>query len=166
MTLPYKNRIESISSTASAPCRFTIPVNISASDDYTIETDIRWISYPDALNIEGVANISGNWYGVTNAGIYTITPASTTSCSTTTFDNIRFTVQGNTTTLYVNGTQAINKSNQRADIASIPLYWSTYSSSYYNMFVERKYFSLKVNGNYVHYYIPVLDYDDTPCFEH
>ena len=32
------------------------------------------------------------------------------------------------------------------------------------MFVERKYFSLKVNGNYVHYYIPVLDNNDVPCF--
>jgi hypothetical protein len=161
----YKTRVESISSTSTYPCRFTIKdLDIKTTDSWTFETDIRWLSHPDALNIELNANLSGNWFGTTAAGIYTITPASTTRCSEDTFDNIRFAVNGSNTTLYVNGTSAVDKTNQRGAITELPIYWAKFGNTYYATFVERKYFKLSVNGTVIRNYIPVLDWTDTPCF--
>ena len=159
--LPYLCELEYLESTGEQ--WITIPYKIVTADTFRHET-AQYYTNTSGNQYEGQTS-SGNWFGISSGGKYTIGGGVTSSftASTSSFDNIVAESDKTGLTLIVNGnvigTRETKSSGNRIRIFDCE---STTTTSY-NCYIRKKYHKLYVNGSLFFDGIPVLDYDMRPA---
>ena len=163
--LPYLCEVEYLESTGEQ--WITIPYQILETDTFRHETANQYTKI-SGTQYEGQTS-AGNWYGINNAGKYTIGGGvlSTFTASTTDFDNIVAESNETGLTLTVNG-NIVGTRNSKSSGTKVYIFdcynpnASVTNTSYLN-FVRKKYHKLYVNGSLFFDGIPVLDYNMKPA---
>ena len=159
--LPYLCELEYLESTGEQ--WITIPYKIVTADTFRHET-AQYYTNTSGNQYEGQSS-SGNWFGISSGGKYTIGGGVTSSftASTSSFDNIVAESDKTGLTLIVNGnvigTRETKSSGNRVRIFDCE---STTTTSY-KCYIRKKYHKLYVNGEIFFDGIPVLDYDMKPA---
>ena len=167
--LPYYCELEYIQSTGSDPTLFIYNNSTeTASSIIETETAIMLNSIPVNLGLE-LNGSAGRWYGVeATTGYYTLGAGriSNVVASTTSYDVIRD-IQNlgtQTNTLYVNGTQILERTGIASTINIDNGLFGDGSLNSYRLYCKKRYHKVWVDGVLVHDFIPVLDYNRVACW--
>ena len=162
----YANQVEYIGSNNNA--RFTITnLGLTTSKNLLIESDIKWINYPNSINGEYRLDLVGGWQGVNSSGKWILASGvAGGDVSTTEFQNVKFYLDNthSKTSIIINGEESVYRTTNPLTIDYLNVFYGTYGSTTYYANNLKKYLKIYIDNKLVRDYIPVVDHDGIPAF--